>query len=59
MKECSNTVTISVDDYAALIVHFEKINAVERLLNSGGYVTTEDIAAILDIKMPKTEESIK
>ena len=55
MKECSNTVTISVDDYAALIVHFEKINAVERFLNNNKYATVKEIASILDINIPKDE----
>ena len=56
MKECNNTVTISVDDYAALIVHFEKINAVERFLNNNKYATVNEIASILDVKI-KTEEN--
>ena len=58
MEKRSRTVTLDLDEYVALIIHFEKINAVERLLNSGAYVTIDDIGAILDIKMPKKAEVI-
>lgn len=55
MEKRSSTVTLDLDEYVALIIHFEKINAVERLLNSGAYVTIDDIGAILDIKTQKRE----
>lgn len=58
MEKRSSTVTLDLDEYVALILHFEKINAVERLLNSGAYVTIDDVGAILDIKMPKKTEVI-
>ena len=55
MEECKNTVTLDRDEYGALMMHFEKINAVERFLNNNEYATVKEIAAILDIQMPKKE----
>ena len=59
MEKRSSTVTLELDEYTALVMHFEKINAVERLLKGENYATVGEIAAILDIDTPKTEESIK
>ena len=48
---------ITLEEYRELIKKAERISAAERLINSGGYVTVDDIAAILDIKRVKENEN--
>ena len=50
-----NTVTISLMEYAALVRASESIEAVERLVNSGEYVTTETILAVLGVEREGTK----
>ena len=48
---------INLEEYAELVKKAERIAATERLINSGSYVTVDDIAAVLDIKRRKENEN--
>jgi hypothetical protein len=48
-------VTITLDEYAALERVCERVAAVERLLNGNDYVSLNEIAAVLDINVPRKE----
>lgn len=52
MNELGN-VTILLCEYKSLVREGEKIAAVKRLVNSGEYVTIQDILAVLDIEREK------
>lgn len=44
------TITISLDEYETLIRAHERIEVVERLINSVEYINTGEIAAVLGIR---------
>lgn len=48
-------VTITLEEYTALIRQAEKIGAVERLIRKTNYVSCGDIKAILDIEETEKE----
>ena len=50
------TITITLDEYACFERACERIMAVERLLNSDDYVSLNEIAAVLDIDIPRKEQ---
>ena len=49
------TITITLDEYVALERVCERVSAVERLLNGNDYVSLNEIAAVLDINIPRKE----
>lgn len=49
------TITITRDEYVALERVCERVSAVERLLNGNDYVSLNEIAAVLDINVPRKE----
>lgn len=49
------TITITLDEYVALERVCERVAAVERLLNGNDYVSLEEIAAVLNINVPRKE----
>lgn len=49
------TITITLDEYACFERACERIMAVERLLNSNDYVSLNEIAAVLDVNIPRKE----
>lgn len=49
------TITITLDEYVTLERVCERVSAVERLLNGNDYVSLDEIAAVLDINIPRKE----
>lgn len=49
------SITITLDEYVALERVCERVAAVERLLNGNDYVSLEEIAAVLNINVPRKE----
>jgi hypothetical protein len=49
------TITITLDEYAALERVCERVAAVERMLNGDDYITINEIAAVLNINIPRKE----
>ena len=49
------TITITLDEYVALERVCERVSAVERLLNGDDYVSHNEIAAVLNINIPRKE----
>lgn len=50
-----NKITITLGEYGVLQRTFEKVKAAERLINSVEYVSVGEIAAVLDIDIPRKE----
>jgi hypothetical protein len=59
MNEYNFTVSLTKEEYSELIAKAERIAAVQRLVDSGVYVSTDDIYAVLGIKIPaKTKAEV-
>lgn len=51
-----NCIVITKEEYKGLVEKSERINAIQRLVDSGTYVSPTDIYSVLGIKVPaKTE----
>lgn len=51
-----HNIIISVDEYNELVKKAERIAAVERMLNCGGYVSEKELLAVLDVKKKDGEK---
>lgn len=57
MRLDPNYMAILIDAYMHLVATAERVNAIQRLVDSGTYVSPTDIYSVLGIKVPAKTES--